>query len=78
MVSATDSTLEGRYGPPMRYNRLLCEEDQAVARSSRDTGLHVVFEKVKGHSGDEYNEEADRLATLGKNGTTSVEVRAAP
>lgn len=33
-----------------------------VVRNARNSGLEISFRKIKAHSGDTYNEKADRLA----------------
>jgi ribonuclease HI len=64
LCAGTHDRLQGRYGPNP-WRRLRAPEDGDLVRRSQSHGVAVSFEKVKGHAGVEFNEEADRLATLG-------------
>lgn len=65
--------IEQKFGMRQPHLRVPRPEDQQALFASLQSGLRVSFVKVKGHSGVPLNESADRLATLGKNGTTHLQ-----
>ena len=58
------------WGPNNPHMRLATDDDRFAFAHCIITGLNVQFQKVKGHSGNHYNELADKLATRGKHGET--------
>lgn len=46
-------------------NRKVIRKCQAIICEIQDNGSKVVMHKVKAHSGDEYNDMADKLASQG-------------
>lgn len=57
-----------RHGP-QAWKHAKYPSDIIVLKKAAETGLHVSFNKVAGHSTDVYNNRADALATIGKRAT---------
>ena len=65
------SSGNGRTGKKRTSQNTALEKEIRLAynRLHRVYGVRVTFTKVKGHSGDNWNDVADALASAGRNGT---------
>ena len=55
-------------------NKDLWEQVIDILKETREKGITVTFTHVYGHSDNEYNEKADRLAVSASNDTTSYQI----
>lgn len=62
----------GNKPPKAVKNQDLWEEIISVQRELHDRNINILFNHVKGHNGNEFNEKADKLAVAASNGTNHL------